>query len=211
MIRQCGFKRFNGNVRELYKLPLRKNNLMAIPRDLGEIPRNYVLKLLLLHQPIRLLDFWEVCKQQDDVPLDSAKHLRLVLKIAALQKWVYAEKNQSNNLYYYYIHQGRAQEVQALLRADELARRAAEADAEGQRIREEQEAVQREESTLEDNIVMMQNLLVSNTARLRLFDPAYVDSLPFVNDDGVIDCTWHVKDSREGVNGRQGGEGVPNA
>ncbi|KAG5502622.1 hypothetical protein JIQ42_05691 [Leishmania sp. Namibia] len=191
MIRQAGFKKFNSNIRELFKKPLEQNNIKAIPRDLGELPRNYVVKLLFFHQPIRLLDLWELCKQHDDVPLDSARHLRLVLKIAKLQKWVYAEKNQTNNLYYYYVHQSRTHEVQQMVRQAEVAKRAQEAEAKAQAVRMEEERQAREAQSLDDRIIALQNTLVSNISHIRAFDPAYVDAKPYVMGSGAVNCAWH--------------------
>ncbi|KAG5479993.1 hypothetical protein LSCM1_06412 [Leishmania martiniquensis] len=191
MIRQAGFKKFNSNIRELFKKPLEQNNIKAVPRDLGELPRNYVVKLLFFHQPIRLLDLWELCKQHDDVPLDSARHLRLVLRIAKLQKWVYAEKNQSNNLYYYYVHRGRTHEVQQMVRQAEVAKRAQEAEAKTQAVRMDEERQAREAQSLDDRIVALQNTLVSNMSRIRAFDPAHVDAKPYVTESGAVNCAWH--------------------
>ncbi|CBZ14567.1 conserved hypothetical protein [Leishmania braziliensis MHOM/BR/75/M2904] len=191
MIRQANFKKFNSNIRELFKKPLEMNNIKAVPRDLGELPRNYVLKLLFFHQPIRLLDLWELCKQHNDVPLDSARHLRLVLKIAKLQKWAYAEKNQTDNLYYYYVHQSRIHEVQQMVRHDEVVKRAQEADSKRQIVRQEEERQAREAQSLDDHIIALQNTLVSNIGHIRAFDPTFVDTKPYVMESGAVNCAWH--------------------
>lgn len=191
MIRQAGFKKFNSNIRELFKKPLEQNNIKAVPRDLGELPRNYVVKLLFFHQPIRLLDLWELCKQHNDVPLDSARHLRLVLKIAKLQKWVYAEKNQTDNLYYYYVHQSRTHEVQQMVRQDEVVKRARETEAKAQAMQKEEERQTRQAQSLDDRIIALQNTLVSNVGHIRAFDPAFVDAKPYVMESGAVNCAWH--------------------
>ncbi|GET88132.1 hypothetical protein, conserved [Leishmania tarentolae] len=191
MIRQAGFKKFNSNIRELFKKPLEQNNIKAVPRDLGELPRNYVVKLLFFHQPIRLLDLWELCKQHDDVPLDSARHLRLVLKIAKLQKWVYAEKNQTDNLYYYYVDQSRTHEVQQMVRHDEVVKRAQETRKKAQAMQREEERQAREAQSLDDRIIALQNTLVSNVGHIRAVDPAYVEAKPYVMASGAVNCAWH--------------------
>ncbi|CAD2215248.1 hypothetical protein AGDE_03336 [Angomonas deanei] len=182
---------FNTNIRELFKKPLVMNNLKAIPRDLGELPRNFLIKLLFFHQPIRLLDLWEVCKQQEDVPLDSAKHLRLVLKVARLQKWVYTEKNQTNNMYYYYVHQSRTHEVQKMVRADEVARKEQEnrAAEEAEGLQSQAEAEQ--QSSLDSRIQAMQNILAHNIGSIRDYDPQYVEEKPYVTESGAVNFTWH--------------------
>lgn len=191
MLRQCNGKRFNSNIRELFKKPLERNNIKAIPRDLGELPRNFVVKLLFFHQPLRLLDLWEVCKLRDDIPLDSAKHLRLVLKVAKMQRWVYAEKNQTNNLYYYYIHQSRSHEVQAMVRQDELEKRSREAaeEAAAEATREAQKS--QDEGRIDDSIAALQNMLVRNIGQIQAFDPTYVAAKPYVTESGAVNCAWH--------------------
>ncbi|ORC89017.1 uncharacterized protein TM35_000142280 [Trypanosoma theileri] len=190
MMRLANHRGFNSNIRELFKKPLVQNNIKAIPRDLGEIPRNYVLKLLFFHQPVRLVDLWAVCKEHDDVPLDSAKHLRLVLKIAKLQRWVYAEKNQTNNLYYYYIHQSRVKEVQEMVRAEEVRKKEQESveymEAEKQR-REEQE---RRMAARDEKIQALQATLISNVAQIQQFDPSYVREKPYVTESGALNVAW---------------------
>ncbi|EPY23035.1 hypothetical protein STCU_01078 [Strigomonas culicis] len=191
MISQANQKTFNSNTRELFKKPLQRNNLKAIPRDLGEIPRNYVVKLLFFHQPIRLTDLWEICKAEDDVPLDSAKHLRLVLKIARLQKWIYTEKNQTNNLYYYYIHQSRTNEIQKMVRADEVRRKQQEEEAAVAATRADAAAAERDRAALDDRIVALQTLLVTNVSHIRTYDPTYVEQQPYVTPSGAVDSCWH--------------------
>jgi hypothetical protein len=191
MLRESGYKKFNSNIRELFKKPLEQNNIKAVPRDLGELPRNYVVKLLFFHQPIRLLDLWEICKQHDDVPLDSARHLRLVMKIAKLQKWVYAEKNQSNNLYYFYVHQSRTHEVQQMVRHDEIVKRERDAQAAAEELRKQEAHREQAAQSLDDRIVAMQNTLVSNMGHIRAFDPAFVDAKPYVMESGAVNCAWH--------------------
>lgn len=191
MISLLGVPIPNGNIRELFKKPLERSHLYAIPRDLGEVPRSYVLKALFLHQPARLLDLWEVLKQRDDVPLDSAKHLRLVLKVAKMQRWAYAEKNQTDNQYYYYIERARMHEVQAMVRADEVARREEEsAERNALVVSEEQERVDDAQS-LDDRIAALQALLVSNISQISNFDPQYVQGKPYVTESGAVNCAWH--------------------
>lgn len=219
MLRESGYKKFNSNIRELFKKPLERNNIKAIPRDLGELPRNYVVKLLFFHQPIRLLDLWEICKQHDDVPLDSARHLRLVLKIAKLQKWVYAEKNQSNNLYYFYVHQSRTHEVQQMVRQDEVLKRERDAQATAEQVRKEEMKGEREAQNLDDRIVSLQNTLVSNIGHIRAFDPAFVDSKPYVLESGAVNCAWYwdgvgaasSTDAAGADRGKEGGHTAPSA
>ncbi|ESS70202.1 hypothetical protein TCDM_01001 [Trypanosoma cruzi Dm28c] len=201
MLRCANQRAFNSNIRELFKKPLMQNNIKAIPRDLGEIPRNYVIKLLFFHQPIRLVDLWSVCKEHDDVPLDSAKHLRLVLKIAKLQRWVYAEKNQTNNLYYYYIHQSRVREVQEMVRADEVRKKEKESleAVEAEKLRREEDENRR--MALDDKILALQSILISNVAQIQQFDPAFVQAKPYVTEGGAVNVAWGWHGTEDGGGG----------
>lgn len=166
-------KKFNGNIRELFKRPLEQNNLKAIPRDLGELPRSFVLQLLLQHQPIRLVDLWELCKESPDVPLDSAKHLRLVLKVAKLQKWVYSEKNQTDNFFYYHLHRSRLQDVQRMIRRAEIHAKDEERRLEKAAVERAQALLREKEAALDASILAVSQLIQQNVSAIRSFDPGY--------------------------------------
>lgn len=166
MLSLATHKKINCNIRELFKKPLEANNIKAIPRDLGELPRYFVVSLLFMHQPIRLLDLWELCKQHNDVPLDSAKHLRLVLKIAKIQKWVYCEKNQSDNFYYYYLHRSRTHEVQEMIHEREINLKAMERAMEADASRHAEETEKEKDHALDESIMQIQRLIDENMTKL---------------------------------------------
>lgn len=182
--------KLNSNIRATFKVN-KHAKIFAPPRDVGEIPRNYVAKILFAHQPVKLLDLWEICKQNDDVPLDSMKHLRFVLKIAKVHKWVYCEKNQTNNQWYYYIHQSRSSEVQEMIRSAAVA----EKDAELQKSEDSQAAKEAEEvlraEELDNTISALQNQLVANVSKISEFDPAFVRNLPYYTESGAVNVAWH--------------------
>jgi hypothetical protein len=186
---------FNSNVRQNFiehPTPA-KNALRAMPRDLGELPRNYALKLLLYHQPALLLDLWEACKSHDDVPFDSSKHLREVLKIARVQNWVYVEKNQTNNRYYYHIHPSKTAEVNAMIRAD-IVRKQNEEEAAQQQQKAQREADElRAELARDQAIAMLQAQLIDNLAKIDSFDPEFAKSHACVEEDGSINVAWHLR------------------
>jgi hypothetical protein len=198
MIKHASGRGFNSNIRERFRAPQRSHGLKAIPRDLGEVPRNYALRILFLQQPVRLLDLWETLKLRDDVPFDSSKHLRNVLKIAGKMKWVYAEKNQTNNMWYYYIHQSRVAEVQEMIRQESILNKEQNAQAEVRRA-EEAVAVARDRSVaLDESIMTLQNMLVQNVATIAEFDPEYTRSLPYVTEGGAVNVAWNLPErSRE--------------
>lgn len=173
MLSLANHAKFNTNIRELFKKPLEANNIKAIPRDLGEIPRNFVVRLLSLHQPIRLVDLWEICKENEDVPIDSAKHLRLVLKIAKMQKWVYTEKNQTDNLYYYHLHKSRTHEVEEMIRQDEVLAKEKERQYEMATEKRLKDEMEKRATAIDDSIRMVEKLIADNIKQIRTFDPDY--------------------------------------
>lgn len=173
MLSLATYKQLNSNIRELFKKPLEMNNIKAIPRDLGEIPRNFAISLLFMHQPIRLLDLWELCKNYDDVPLDSAKHLRLVLKICKLQKWVYCEKNQSDNNYYYYLHRSRNHEVQEMIHQKEVESKQRERAEEAAASKRVEEANKSKEDALCESILLVEKTISHSISRIRGHVPQY--------------------------------------
>lgn len=190
MISQAKGKTFNTNIRERFKT--HRNALRAVPRDLGEIPRNYALKSLFLQQPVKLLDLWESLKQRDDIPFDSSKHLRNVLKIAGKMKWVYAEKNQTNNMWYYYIHQSRVAEVQEMIRQDTILGKERERQKDIQQVQEAESLEAERSAALDASIMALQNMLVQNVATIAEFDPEYTRGLPFVTESGSVNVAWNL-------------------
>ena len=199
MVRLAKKPSFNCNIREAFKGFIKENNIKAIPRDLGELTRNYAIKILFLNQPLKLLDWWELCKEQNDCPLDSSKHLREVMKIAKMQNWIYVEKNQTNNLWYYYVHQKRTHEVQRMIRIDAEAAKDRGKQLEVQQ--QERAAVDKEQrvDSLNANIASLQNLLIGNLARINEFDPDFAQSQPQMTETGGINVVWHRAQGREPV------------
>ncbi|CUG67720.1 Hypothetical protein, putative [Bodo saltans] len=195
---------FNANMRNRFRTPQKANKFRAVPRDLGEVPRNYALKSLFLQQPIRLLDLWETLKQRDDIPFDSMKHLRNVLKISGKMKWVYAEKNQTNNMWYYYIHQSRMAEVQDMIRQESILDKERDAHAAVQRTQEAKALASDRSVALDASIMALQNMLVQNVATIAEFDPEYTRSLPYVTESGAVNVAWNLparsRESEENAN-----------
>jgi hypothetical protein len=113
------------------------------------------------------------------------------MKIARLQNWVYAEKNQTNNLWYYYVHPKRTHEVQRMIRADaESAKESAKEEATAAEARAEVDRREADEA-LNANIVALQNQLVANLARINEFDPDYVRGRPEMTPAGGVNVTWY--------------------
>eukprot|EP00760_Papus_ankaliazontas_P030517 PhM_4_TR4874/c0_g1_i1/m.4843 len=153
-------------------------NPSAVPRDLGEIPREYMLRHLYFQQPTTSQQFWEELKKNPDIPFDSKKHLTLVLKMARIEGWVTFEKDQEANKFTLSVSREKYGEVQELVRAHrEAERRQAETDAE----RELEAARADEAATAErsnEYVEWMHAELVRASERLKMYDPAAFEELP---------------------------------
>ena len=173
------------------KLSVLQMKKHAIPRDLGELPRTYLLRCLFVNQPVTQHDLWELLKANADCPFDSYRHLEFVLRIALHQNWVMREKNQTDRKWYLSVHQQRSAVVsEALQNEKEAAARAkAEAEANAEEVaRAEQEQV---DEALELAIQDLQHQIMVNVAVLQEQDRDLVRSLPYVRPDGAIDFAWY--------------------
>ena len=186
-----GRKHINANLRTVFKRGLGRAGLMGIPRDVGEIPRNYVIKVLQKNEPVTILQLFSHLKEHDDCPVDSQRHLRFVLRVARMQDWLYVEKNQTNNQWYYYTHPKKKAAIQELLlqeredtketnHNDALILKSAKKNAENHR-----------EEYLDRMITAMQKKLADNVCTLRDYDPEFVEGLPYNCSNGAVNVAWH--------------------
>ena len=163
----------------------------GIPRDCGEIPRNYILRMVYFNQPITAAALWEELKKQTDTPVDSRRHMTLVLKMARIEEWVYFEKNQDSNDWVMNITRERYPDVQRLVteHRDSERTRADEASA-----REAQEkAVQAVELTANEEayVGVLHRELLAAAERLRGHDSNAYAALPFLGGPEGYDLTWY--------------------
>ena len=167
------------------------------PRDIGELPRNYALKMLLMNQPATSVTLFELMKMRSDCPVDSREHLEEVLRMSQEQNWVYREKNQADGHFYYYVHKSRVYDVQEFVRQgkESLLRE----EKEEERRQSELEALvdaERKEA-LKSRIVQLQNTLLSNYCKIKEYDPETAERLPFVTPSGAVDFTWHLQQAEK--------------
>ena len=154
------------------------------PRDLGELPRTYVIKILVLNQPITAVSLWSILKQRDDVPLDSLTHLEQVFRMAQEQHWVYKEKNQSDGLFYFYIHSSKNQAVQEMLR---IERQTLIQDQQVEHVDKNKE----ENEAMDAEIRHLQNTLITNLSLLLKHNDPAIKEMPYINSSGSIDFEWY--------------------
>lgn len=110
------YPRQYANMHSLYKSHPRKGALTAIPRDLGEKPRNLVLRMLYTVQPIDMHRLWIHLRNHEFCPLDSKKHLRAVLRICRLMNWVVTQTSYNQTSWMWSVHPSRTREVERMVR-----------------------------------------------------------------------------------------------
>lgn len=182
---------FNSNVRARWQMGIQASGSYAIPRDLGEIPREYILKNLQRNEPITLQRLFEVIKEKPDCPVDNRRHLRQVLRIARLQNWVYTEKNQTDNRWYYYIHPQKRPAMQELLRGEREAEKAVEREESETAARRIQDASNAQSAALDATIEALQRDLIKNVSKIREYDPEHANELPCSTPSGAVNLVWH--------------------
>jgi hypothetical protein len=179
------------DMRQAFKTKIKISRTTAIPRDLGELPRNYALKLLFFNQPCVLPALWKLVKDRDDAPMDSMRHLRQVLKIARLQNWVYTEKNQTNNEWYFYIHKSRMDAVQEMILVEKNDKAREDTERATEAAEEQAAGVAQREEALDSTIRQLQHQLIATVVKIREHDPAVAAELPFVTGSGAVNVTWY--------------------
>lgn len=179
------------SIRRANLLPMKTTGLRACPRDLGQVPRDYLLRLLVFNQPCPTDTLWELAKADDNCPLDSKKHLKMVLKIASLQGWLLYEKNQTNNNFYAKIHPARAKEAQELLYQHRHELEVAERERVVQEAAEKAETKERQRAALDVAIHMAQQQLINAVVKLQEHSPDLIQKLPCVTNEGGINFHWY--------------------
>ena len=185
--------------RRKYQQKFKGYRINGVPRDVGEIPRKYLLRYLFLHQPITLEGLWEVLKKQKDVPVDSMRHMRSVLRIARDEDWVYIEKDQDSNEMIIRIKPEKCDAVQALVQEQSEADRV-----------ESEKAISLEKNQLEEKDAERKDIedaylenihreLVEVAEKLKKHDPKAFYELPYVTETGGYDFFWYGREKAQAV------------
>lgn len=191
----------HANLRAVYVnvKKLKHTELFGLPRDLGEITRNYMLRTLFLNQPILEPQLWRILKDFDDCPFDSYDHLDMVIRVALHQNWLTREKNQTDRKWYLSVHKSRASDIQALLQSAkdaDSAKAAAAASVEAAAAQQQQTEA---DEALDTAIRHLQHQICVNIATLAEQDPGLIKDLPFVRPDRSIDFAWHVEGGGDAI------------
>ena len=173
------------------KLSVETRSKHGLPRDLGELPRTYLLRTLFVNQPATQHDLWEMLKACDDCPFDSYRHLEFVLRVALHQNWVVREKNQADRKWYLSVHPQRSASVSEALQQEKEQSTRAALDSEAaaaERAEAEREA---SEEAVDLAIQDLQHQLTVNVAVLQEQDRQLARALPYVQADGSLDFAWY--------------------
>ena len=179
--------------RRKFKMNCKGYRINAVPRDVGEIPRKYVLRYLFLHQPITFEGLWNILKKQSDVPLDSMRHMRAVLRIARDEDWVYIEKDQDSNDVCLHIKHDKYASVQELVQKHSEEGRITSEKKIADDIKQNQ---QKEHEISQINAEYLKNAyheLVQTAEKLKKYDIQAFHELPYVTKDGSYDFFWYKK------------------
>lgn len=187
---------WEGNVRERYKERQnpRSFTVYSTPQDLGELPRDFTLKVLYGHQPCTMEALWEAVKEKEDCPLDSWEHLEALMRFSKEQNWVYTEKNLSNGEWVWSIHQARMGSIKDMLLQDTEKQRAVRGVDEQDQV--ERSKVEREQ-LLASKLALIASLqaqLIENVVKIKEEDNELLEQLKgeggVVNGDGRIDFSF---------------------
>ncbi|KEG09417.1 hypothetical protein DQ04_05251020 [Trypanosoma grayi] len=165
----------------------------AIPRDVGKIPRDFVLSVLYRHQPCEVSGLWEHCANDPEIVLDSKRHLREVLKQAREEGFIMFERDSVTNEWLCFITRERYEEVRQIACAKSEATdvysgmrgsSATETSAYAERFNEMNALAK------EDHVRRLEEEVAATTKHLRSFQRKEIDYLPYTDLNGKVNFMW---------------------
>lgn len=174
--------------------PEQRFSLKAMPRDVGRIPRNFVLQILYRQQPASVDGLWESCQRDSGMVLESRRHLREVLKQAREEGFIYFERDSETQAWQCLLTRERYAEVEKLV--DQAAENAVlesptlrgEAVAETEGYSTEYQSMSVEDKL--DHIAKLKEQVLSTSAKVRSFTRNEVDYLPYTDLNGKVNFMW---------------------
>ncbi|RNF18064.1 uncharacterized protein Tco025E_04618 [Trypanosoma conorhini] len=165
----------------------------AIPRDVGKIPRDFVLSVLYRHQPCEVSGLWEYCTNDPGVVLDSKRHLREVLQQAREEGFVTFERDPVSSEWLCFLARERFEEVRQIAAARAEASEAhsglrgfsaTETSAYAERFKEMNDTAK------EEHLRRLEEEVKTTTRHLRSFQRKEVDYLPYTDLNGKVNFMW---------------------
>ncbi|KAH8609175.1 hypothetical protein ERJ75_001245400 [Trypanosoma vivax] len=165
----------------------------AIPRDVGKIPRDFVLSILYRHQPCEVSGLWEHCTNDPGIVLDSKRHLREVLKQARDEGFVTFERDTISNEWLCFITRERYEDVRRIAGAAAAAT-ATSPSLRGSSAVEASACTEKYmEMSAEDKKTHARRLeeeVAATTRHLRTFHQREIDYLPYTDLNGKVNFMW---------------------
>ncbi|ORC91087.1 uncharacterized protein TM35_000075110 [Trypanosoma theileri] len=165
----------------------------SLPRDVGKIPRDFVLSVLYRHQPCEVSSLWEYCTNDPSIVLDSKKHLRDVLKQAREEGFITFERDSVSSEWLCYITRERYEEVRRIAAAKTEATdvysalrgsSATETSSYAERFREMNDVAK------EEHVRRLEEEVAATTKHLRSFQRKEIDYLPYTDLNGKVNFMW---------------------
>lgn len=165
----------------------------SIPRDVGKIPRDFVLSVLFRHQPCEVASLWTHCVSDPQIVLDSKKHLRDVLEQARAEGFISFEKDAVSHRWVCHLTRERFEDVRAIVAAKAEAteqysslRGAASTDtADFSGVFQ-----QMNEEAKKEHLRILQEQVAETTEHLKKFQRTEIDYLPYTDLNGKVNFMW---------------------
>ena len=168
--------------------------LKAMPRDVGRIPRNFVLQILFRQQPAHVDGLWASCQRDSGMVLESRRHLREVLKQARDEGFIYFEKEAETGEWQCLLTRERYAEVEALVDTANANAVLEAPTLRGEAIGEtEAYAAEYRSMTDEEKVEHIQKLkeqVSATSAKVRTYTRNEVDYLPYTDLNGKVNFMW---------------------
>lgn len=167
--------------------------MRPFPRDVGRIPRDFVLQVLYQHQPVEVDQLWDRCLSNSGCVLDSKRHLRLVLKQCRDEGWIAFEKDPITDTWLCQLTRERFEEVRqaSISKADRQMNTTTLKGQAAQKTAENADKFQALTSEQRDaHLAKLREQLRATSPELQKFERTEVDYLPYTDLNGKVTFMW---------------------
>lgn len=172
-----------------------KLKMEPLPRDVGTIPRNFVLNVLYQHQPCEVEKIWEMVCEDSTTVLDSRKHLRAVLKQCREEGFIYFDRDAVTDGWICHLTRERFEEVKEI--AKTTAQNATPASINVLRGSAVSETTASGEAfqnlTLEEqdqHLKQLEEAVAATNESVRYLQRTEVEYLPYTDLNGKVNFMW---------------------
>ena len=167
----------------------------ALPRDVGMIPRDFVLNVLYLNQPCEVDKLWEMCTEDPTSVMESKRHLRAVLKQCREEGFVYFERDTGTDGWICLLTRERFEEVRAMAKtAAENATPASVSVLRGSAVAETAAIAEKfesfDEETQKKHAAELAEAVKATNEAVRKYQRTEIDYLPYTDINGKVNFMW---------------------